>query len=91
MVGSRGDGYGNASHFHFRIRHHNASNSTTMSYSSSLTDAEWEISKPLLLQILPRKKRTRPFFDCRVREGIFPDHDENPISNGFYRSSGCRQ
>jgi transposase len=31
-----------------------------MSYSSSLTDAEWEIFEPLLLQILPKKKRTRP-------------------------------
>lgn len=32
----------------------------TMSYSSSLTDAEWEIFEPLLLEILPKKKRTRP-------------------------------
>ena len=31
-----------------------------MAYSSSLTDAEWEILEPLLLQILPQKKRTRP-------------------------------
>jgi transposase len=31
-----------------------------MSYSSSLTDAEWEILEPLLLKILPLKKRTRP-------------------------------
>jgi transposase len=31
-----------------------------MTYSSSLTDAEWEILEPLLLQILPQKKRTRP-------------------------------
>jgi transposase len=31
-----------------------------MSYSSSLTDAEWKILEPLLLQILPKKKRTRP-------------------------------
>jgi transposase len=31
-----------------------------MSYSSSLTDAEWEIFEPLLLEILPKKKRTRP-------------------------------
>ena len=31
-----------------------------MSYSSSLTDAEWEILEPLLPQILPQKKQTRP-------------------------------
>jgi transposase len=31
-----------------------------MKYSSSLTDAEWEILEPLLPQILPQKKRTRP-------------------------------
>lgn len=31
-----------------------------MAYSSSLTDAEWDILEPLLLQILPQKKRTRP-------------------------------
>ncbi|NJO50645.1 MAG: transposase [Leptolyngbyaceae cyanobacterium RM2_2_4] len=31
-----------------------------MSYSSSLTDAEWEILEPLLSEILPAKKRTRP-------------------------------
>ncbi|MGV0024875.1 IS5 family transposase [Phormidesmis priestleyi] len=31
-----------------------------MSYSSSLTDPEWEILEPLLLEILPQKKRTRP-------------------------------
>ncbi|MBW4565045.1 MAG: hypothetical protein KME32_28890 [Mojavia pulchra JT2-VF2] len=31
-----------------------------MTYSSSLNDAEWEIVEPLLLQLLPRKKRTRP-------------------------------
>jgi transposase len=31
-----------------------------MTYSSSLTDAEWEILEPLLEQILPAKKRTRP-------------------------------
>jgi transposase len=32
-----------------------------MSYSSSLTDAEWEIFEPQLLKILPKKKRTRPW------------------------------
>ncbi len=31
-----------------------------MTYSSSLTDAEWEILEPQLPQILPQKKRTRP-------------------------------
>jgi hypothetical protein len=31
-----------------------------MSYSSSLTDKEWEILEPLLVEILPTKKRTRP-------------------------------
>lgn len=31
-----------------------------MPYSSSLTDEEWKILEPLLPQILPHKKRTRP-------------------------------
>ena len=31
-----------------------------MSYSSSLTDTEWEILEPLLPEVLPQKKRTRP-------------------------------
>ena len=31
-----------------------------MSYSSNLTDAEWKIVEPLLLELLPKKKRTRP-------------------------------
>ncbi len=31
-----------------------------MAYSSSLTDKEWEILEPLLPEILPQKKRTRP-------------------------------
>ncbi|WP_333126419.1 transposase [Microcoleus sp. Pol11C3] len=31
-----------------------------MTYSSSLTDAEWGLLEPLLPQILPQKKRTRP-------------------------------
>jgi transposase len=31
-----------------------------MTYSSSLTDKEWEILEPLLPQILPPKKRIRP-------------------------------
>jgi transposase len=32
-----------------------------MSYSSHLTDEEWEIFEPVLLQMLPHKKRTRPW------------------------------
>ena len=31
-----------------------------MTYSSSLTDREWEILAPLLPEVLPQKKRTRP-------------------------------
>jgi transposase len=31
-----------------------------MSYSSSLTVQEWEILEPLLVQVLPQKKQTRP-------------------------------
>jgi transposase len=31
-----------------------------MPYSSSLADEEWEILEPLLLQVLPQKKQTRP-------------------------------
>lgn len=31
-----------------------------MPYSSSLSDAEWRILEPLLREILPQKKRTRP-------------------------------
>lgn len=31
-----------------------------MPYSSSLTDAEWAMLEPLLAQLLPQKKRTRP-------------------------------
>ncbi|WP_265584635.1 MULTISPECIES: hypothetical protein [unclassified Coleofasciculus] len=31
-----------------------------MPYSSSLTDEEWEILEPLLPQVLPVKKQTRP-------------------------------
>ena len=31
-----------------------------MAYSSSLTDSEWEILEPLLLEVLPPKKKTRP-------------------------------
>ena len=31
-----------------------------MPYSSSLTDSEWEILEPLLPEMLPPRKRTRP-------------------------------
>ena len=31
-----------------------------MTYSSSLTDSEWEILEPLLPEVLPPKKKTRP-------------------------------
>ena len=31
-----------------------------MAYSSSLTDAEWEILEPLLPEVLPQKKKTKP-------------------------------
>ena len=31
-----------------------------MAYSSSLSDEEWEVLAPLLADILPQKKRTRP-------------------------------
>jgi transposase len=31
-----------------------------MVYSSSLTDAEWKYLEPLLPEILPKKKKTRP-------------------------------
>mgnify|MGYP001114811463 FL=1 len=40
-----------------------------MSYSSSLTDKEWEILEPLLPAVLPKKKRTRPL-DWSYRELI---------------------
>ena len=31
-----------------------------MAYSSDLSDAEWEIVELLLLELLPKKKKTRP-------------------------------
>jgi len=37
-----------------------ASTPVNMTYSSSLTDAEWEIFEPLLPDILPPKQPTRP-------------------------------
>jgi transposase len=47
-----------------------------MPYSSSLTDAEWEILEPLLPQILPQKKRTRPrdWTMRQILDGIFYQH-----------------
>jgi transposase len=44
-----------------------------MPYSSSLSDPEWEILEPLLVQILPHKKRTRPsnWTKREILDGIF--------------------
>lgn len=44
-----------------------------MSYSSNLTDLEWEILEPLLLEILPPKKQTRPprWTKREILDGIF--------------------
>ncbi len=44
-----------------------------MPYSSSLTDSEWEILEPLLVEILPQKKRTRPsnWTKREIIDGIF--------------------
>lgn len=44
-----------------------------MPYSSSLTDPEWEILEPLLPEILPPKKQTRPMnWSYRaILDGIF--------------------
>ena len=43
-----------------------------MPYSSSLSDAEWRILEPLLREILPQKKRTRPsnWSQCEIIDGI---------------------
>ena len=51
-----------------------------MTYSSSLTDQEWEIFEPLLLELLPSKKQTRP-----------PDWTKREILDGiFYQlKNGC--
>ena len=51
-----------------------------MTYSSSLTDLEWEILEPLLVEILPKKKQTRP-----------PDWSKRDILDGiFYQlKNGC--
>ncbi|MEG4571994.1 hypothetical protein QUA56_04595 [Microcoleus sp. N3A4] len=46
-----------------------------MSYSTDLTDTEWEIIEPILHQILPIKKATRP-----------PNWTKREILNGrFYQ------
>jgi transposase len=44
-----------------------------MPYSSSLTDREWEILEPLLTEILPPKKRTRPanWSKREILDGLF--------------------
>ena len=44
-----------------------------MPYSSNLTDREWEILEPLLAEILPPKKRTRPsnWSKREILDGIF--------------------
>ena len=44
-----------------------------MPYSTNLTDAEWEILSPLLKQILPHKKKTRP-----------PNWTQREILNGIF-------
>ncbi|NQE38388.1 hypothetical protein [Microcoleus asticus] len=47
-----------------------------MPYSTNLTDAEWEVLSPLLSQILPLKKKTRP-----------PNWTQREILNGIARST----
>jgi transposase len=44
-----------------------------MPYSSSLTDREWEILEPLLTDILPQKRQTRPpnWTKRELIDGIF--------------------
>ena len=44
-----------------------------MPYSSNLTDSEWEILEPLLNQLLPIKKKTRPpnWTKREILDGIF--------------------
>lgn len=44
-----------------------------MPYSSSLTDREWEILEPLLIDILPQKRQTRPpnWTKRELIDGIF--------------------
>lgn len=44
-----------------------------MPYSSSLIDSEWEVLEPLLVEILPQKKQTRPsnWTKREIIDGIF--------------------
>ena len=44
-----------------------------MPYKSSLTDAEWDVLEPLLVEILPQKKRTRPtnWTNRELLDGLF--------------------
>ena len=51
-----------------------------MPYCSSLTDKEWEALEPLLIQILPTKKQTRP-----------PNWTKREILNGilYQLKNGC--
>ncbi len=44
-----------------------------MPYSSNLTNAEWEILEPILVEILPQKKQTRPmnWTKREILDGIF--------------------
>ncbi|MCW6051857.1 transposase [Lyngbya sp. CCAP 1446/10] len=44
-----------------------------MPYCNSLTDSEWEIIEPILHDILPRKKLTRPcnWTKREILDGIF--------------------
>lgn len=50
-----------------------------MPYSSSLSDKEWEIFEPLLLQMIPKKKQTRPpaWTKREIVDGIL-----YPLKNG---------
>ena len=44
-----------------------------MAYSSSLTDKEWELLKPLLSEVLPPNKQTRPpaWTKRELLDGVF--------------------
>jgi transposase len=46
--------------FRIGIRNANSPNLDAMPHSSDLTDEEWDLFEPLLLEILPKKKQTRP-------------------------------
>ena len=52
-----------------------------MPYSSSLTNSEWEVLEPLLVEILPQKKLTRPsnWTKRDIIDGIFYQ-----LKNGAY-------